>query len=131
MIHIGLGIFLVLHGLVHLLYMGQSIRLFELQPGMVWPDGSVVLSRPIGDEPVRIIASVLLIASAAGFTLGGVGLVFKQDWWRPIILGISIFSSLIFLLFWDGHMQKLNDKGFVGIAINLAILVLLLVFRWP
>ena len=33
------GVFLMLHGLVHLLYLGQSQRFFELQPGMTWPDG--------------------------------------------------------------------------------------------
>jgi len=32
-----LGIFFILHGLVHLLYAGQSLRLFELRPGMTWP----------------------------------------------------------------------------------------------
>ena len=31
------GVFIVLHGLVHLLYFGQSARYFELKPGMVWP----------------------------------------------------------------------------------------------
>ena len=35
MLTILFGIFLILHGLVHLLYAGQSSRLFELQPGMV------------------------------------------------------------------------------------------------
>jgi hypothetical protein len=29
------GVFIVLHGLVHLLYFGQSARYFELQPEMV------------------------------------------------------------------------------------------------
>lgn len=29
------GIFLILHGLVHFLYAGESIRLFELPSGMV------------------------------------------------------------------------------------------------
>jgi len=37
MLTIILGIFCILHGLVHLLYAGQSRRLFELRPGMVWP----------------------------------------------------------------------------------------------
>ena len=131
MIVIGFGIFLILHGLVHLLYMGQSIRLFELQPGMVWPDGSAVLSRTIGDEPVRVIAAVLLITAAVGFALGGAGLAFRQEWWRPIILGISVYSSIIYLLLWDGRMKTLNDKVFVGIAINLAILLMILAFRLP
>jgi hypothetical protein len=34
------GILLLIHGLIHLLYSGQSARRFELQPGMVWPDGA-------------------------------------------------------------------------------------------
>jgi hypothetical protein len=43
-----LGIFLVLHGLVHLLYFGQSARYFELKPGMTWPDGAWAFSRLLG-----------------------------------------------------------------------------------
>ncbi len=34
------GVFLILHGLVHLLYAGQALRYFELRPGMTWPDAS-------------------------------------------------------------------------------------------
>jgi len=58
MIRILFGVFLVLHGLVHLLYYGQSARHFELQPGMVWPDGSWAFSRLLGDELVRSLAGV-------------------------------------------------------------------------
>ncbi len=31
-----IGLFLALHGVVHLLYFGQSAQLLELQAGMVW-----------------------------------------------------------------------------------------------
>jgi hypothetical protein len=40
MITIIADIFLILHGLVHLLYAGQGWRFFEIRPGMVWPDGA-------------------------------------------------------------------------------------------
>jgi len=40
-----IGVFIVLHGLVHLLYFGQSWRFFELQPEMVWPEDSWAFSR--------------------------------------------------------------------------------------
>ena len=30
------GVFLILHGLVHLLFAGQVLRFFELRPGMIW-----------------------------------------------------------------------------------------------
>ena len=131
MINILFGIFFVLHGLVHMLYFGQSGRYFELQPGMVWPDGSWAFSRLLGEVGARNLASVLLVLAAIGFVAGGVGIFVKQAWWRPTIVAVSLFSSVIYLLFWDGGFQHLDNKGGVGILINLAILVALLIFRWP
>ena len=131
MISILFAVFLILHGLVHILYFGQSARYFELQPGMVWPDGSLVFSRLLGDSAARNLASTLLILVAIGFVIGGVGIFAKQTWWRPMIVAVSLFSSVIYLLFWDGGFQHLDNKGGVGILINLAILAALLIFRWP
>ena len=42
---IALVLFLFLHGMVHLLYAGHSLRLFELRPGLSWPDSSWAFSR--------------------------------------------------------------------------------------
>lgn len=131
MINILFGIFFVLHGLVHMLYFGQSRRYFELQPGMVWPNGSWAFSRLLGEVGARNLASVLLVLAAVGFVAGGVGIFVKQAWWRPTIVAVSLFSSVIYLLFWDGGFQHLDNKGGVGILINLAILATLLIFRWP
>ena len=125
------GVFIVLHGLVHLLYTGQSRRLFELQPGMVWPDGSWVFSRLLGDGTARSLASVLYTLAAVGFVAGGVGIFAKQAWWRPATIGSAIFSAVIVILFWNGQLQKLNDQGLIALIINTAILVALLVLHWP
>ena len=125
------GIFIVLHGLVHLLYFGQSARYFELQPGMVWPDGSWIFSRLLGDGAARNVASVMLVLAAIGFVIGGTGILFKQGWWRPVITGTVVFSTMLYVLFWDGIAQALDNKGGVGILINLAILVIVLVLKWP
>jgi hypothetical protein len=131
MISILSGMFFVLHGLVHLLYFGQSARYFELQPGMVWPDGSWMFSRLLGDGTTRNLASALLVLAALIFVAGGIGIFARQSWWRPVILAAAVFSSLIYLLLWDGGWGHLDNKGGVGILINLAILAALLVFRWP
>ena len=125
------GIFFLLHGLVHLLYFGQSIRLFELQPGMVWPDNSWVFGGLFGNEATRVLASGACILAAIGFVAGGIAIFATQAWWRPVVLGSAAFSALIFILLWDGQLQALANKGLIGILINLAILVALLVFRWP
>lgn len=125
------GVFIVLHGLVHLLYSGQSWRLFELQPGMVWPDGSWAFSKLLGDETTKLLASILYALAAISFVAGGIGILVKQAWWRPAAIGSAIFSAIIVILFWNGRMQKLNDQGLIALFINVAILVALLVLRWP
>jgi len=126
------GLFIVLHGLVHMLYYGHSARYFELQAGMVWPDGAWAFSRFLGNAATRNLASICLILAAVGFVAGGAGIFLKQSWWRVAVVSAAAFSSvIIYLLFWDGGAQSLDNKGGVGILINLLILAALLIFRWP
>jgi hypothetical protein len=131
MIRILLSIFLVLHGLVHLLYSGQSGRLFELQSGMVWPDGAWAFSRLLGEQANRTLASLFLVLAAIGFVAGGAGIFLKHGWWRPVIVVVAAFSTILYLLFWDGALSHLDNKGGVGILINLAILAMVLLPQWP
>jgi hypothetical protein len=125
-----LGVFIVLHGMVHLLYFGQSARYFELKPGMVWPDGSWAFSKLLGNEAARNLASISLILAAMGLIVGGVGILVNQAWWRPVVVGVAAFSSLVYILFWNGRMQNLDGQGGIGLLISIAILVAA-VLRWP
>lgn len=126
-----LGVFIVLHGLIHLLYFGQSARYFELKPGMIWPDGSWVISRLVGDAAARNLASVSLMLAAIGLVVGGMGILAGQAWWRPLVVGATGFSSIVYVVFWNGTTQNLDGQGVVGILINMAIMVGVLVLRWP
>jgi hypothetical protein len=126
-----IGVFMLLHGLVHGLYFGQSWRLFELQPGMAWPDSSWAFSRLLGDGTTRLLASISLILTALGFVAGGIGILVRQDWWRPMVVGAAVCSTVIFALFWNGKMERLDNQGGIGILINLAILVAVLMLEWP
>jgi len=125
------GVFLVLHGFVHLLYFGQSARLFELKPGMIWPDGSWAFSKLLGDNITRTLAIVFCIIAAAGLMIAGAGIFFSQSWWRTAAIASTIFSAILFILFWNGRMQNLDGQGVVGILIDMAILLTMLIFRWP
>lgn len=125
------GVFMVLHGLVHLLYFGQSARYFALQPGLVWPDGSWALAKLLGDRATRTLASLSCVLAALGFVVGGIGMLVRLAWWRPVIIASAMFSAVLFLLCWDGKPQRMDDKGGIGILINLAILISLLVLQWP
>lgn len=131
MIGILLGIFAILHGLVHLLYLGQSARVFELQPGMGWPDGAWTFSRLIGNEATRTVTSVLLLVATIGFVAGGAGLLFKQDWSRPLITGTAVFSTLLYFLVWDGTFHHLDSQGWIGMLINAAIVAAVQIWKGP
>ncbi len=125
------GIFLILHGIVFLLYSGQSFRLFELTPGLVWPDGSWIFSKIFSDKKVRTIAGIVYILSSAGFIAGGIGIFAAQNWWFLLVIFTTIFSALLIVLFWDGKMQKPANKGGMGFLINLVIIFSMLVLQFP
>jgi hypothetical protein len=117
-------VFIILHGLVHLLYFGQSIRKFELKPGMTWPDDSWLFSRFSKNATIRMLASISCILSAIGFVFGGAIIFIGQSWWTPIIIGTAISSSLVFIVFWNGKVKKLSDQGLIAVLLNLTILIL-------
>jgi hypothetical protein len=129
MIRIVIGTFVILHGLVHLLYFGQSARYFELQPGMVWPDGAWVLSKLLSQEATRMLANIFLVLAALGFIAGGAGTFARQDWWRSVVMGAAAFSTLLYLLLWNGRLENLANNGWVGILINIFLLAALIVIR--
>jgi len=125
------GVFLVLHGLVHLLYCGHSARLFELQPGLTWPADSWAFSGLLKENGLRTLAGVLCILAAAGFVVAGAGVILSQSWWRAAAVAAVVSSGILYLLFWNGRLQRLDGQGGIGLLIDLAILLAVLVFGWP
>jgi hypothetical protein len=125
------GVFIALHGLVHLLYFGQSARIFELKPGMTWPDGSWAFSRLLGNDATRVLAAVALILAAVGLAAGGIGIATNQAWRRVVVAGAAAFSAVVYLLLWNGRNQNLDGQGAVGVLIDLALLLVVLVLQWP
>jgi hypothetical protein len=131
MLNIVIGSFIMLHGLVHLFYSAQSMGMFELQPGMVWPRGSWLFTGFLKEKEIRKLATIACILAAAGFVAGGIVILLSQLWWKMTVSSMAVFSSLIFILFWDGKLQNLDDKGGIGLLINIAILVALHGLHWP
>jgi hypothetical protein len=129
MINIIFGIFLFLHGIVHLLYAGQSIRLFELQANMTWPDGSWLFSKMLGVEATRTIGGILLVLIALGLIAGGLGMFFKADWARTVAIVSAVVSTLLYLVCWDGHFATWSEQGGVGILLNIAVIAAALILK--
>ena len=129
--NIAVAVFLILHGLVHLLYLGQSMKWYQLGEGMTWPENSWAFAGLFGDKATRIIAGVSCVVAALVFVVGG-GLLFaKQPVWLWTAIAAATFSTLLVILMWDGKMKELPNKGLFAVLINAAIILLLLVVGWP
>ncbi len=131
MLRLVIGVVLVLHGLVYLLYVGQSARVFELRAGLTWPDDSLAFSRLMGNDLIRTLATFAFTVTAIGFVAAGVGVLLSQSWWRPLVGATAVLAILFTLVFWDGRVHRISEQGGIGLLISAAILVSLLVMDWP
>ena len=124
MLRVVIGVFLILHGLVHLLYFALSRKLFELEPPLQgWPERSWVFSNLLADATTRSLASLLYLVAMLIFVVSGLAFLFQAEWWTPLAVSASLLSSAVIFLFWDGTLQRLPDKGFIGILINIVVIV--------
>ena len=124
-------VFLVLHALVHLLYLGQAAKVFELQPGLTWPAGSWIFSKAIGDTATRTLACVLCVFTALAFVVGAAGLALNQSWWRSVTVAAAAFSGVVYLVLWNGKLQRLDQQGLVGLLLDAVIIAVVTIVRWP
>lgn len=125
------ALFLVGHGLVHAIYVGHARRLFQVQPGATWPDGSWALSRLWGDPVTRWMVAVVFALAAAVFAVAGVALLARAPWWAPVATSAAVASAATLLLAWNGRLQDVGVQGAYALAIDAAIVVLALWVRWP
>jgi hypothetical protein len=129
-IRIVFGIFLALHGLVHLLYAAHSQRMLELQTDMRWPDSSWVLAPLLAADVTRGLAAAWCVLAALGFVAGGAASLLQQTWWRSTVLASAGLSTVMVLVFWDGRLRSLDDQGLIALLLNALIVILLVVVRW-
>ena len=116
---------MILHGLVHLLYFGQARRMLYLSTGMTWPDGSWALAGLLNEAAARNLGSILMLLCALAIVAGGFGLLAEAAWARPVLASGLAFSSLSFVVLWDGSPHDLRQQGGIGVLLNLLMLAAL------
>jgi hypothetical protein len=131
MLRFFIGLFVVLHGLVHLWFVVLSQKLVEFRPEMGWTGRSWIFTNMLGDPITRSLASVLYGLATIAFVVSGIGIFIRAEWWRPVMIGSAVFSSILIILLWDGNVQLPVGKGLVGLLISVVMLVALLLLRWP
>lgn len=119
------GLILVSHGFIHLLYLMRRPR-----GAKKWPftlSYSWLLSRlGLSESVVRRIGLVALGLTILGFVLVGLALFHffgLQEYWTSLVLGATVASLAVLLLFW-------NIQLITGVAIDLVLLYFVLARDW-
>lgn len=126
------SLFVLLHGLAHLVYTAMARGLIpatESQPDLTgsswllsdWLDTQAI--RNFGALSFAILA--LLFAGVAG------GLWLRQSWAAQSLIVAAFLSSVFLVVFWDGNFKDLASKSIVGLLINLGFLLAFYLFRYP
>lgn len=117
-----IGLLAVLHGGIHLLYFGHSQRYFELVEGFRWPEDSWLLSPLTGVKTLLTAAGVLLLVSGLLLGASGAAYLFRLSWSELALTAGALWSSLTYLMLWNGTGRQLLDQGLIGVLINLVLL---------
>ena len=123
------GIFLVLHGLVHLWYVVLSQGWVEVEDQMGWNGHSWLFSSVLSSETLLALASVLYVVVTIGFVLGGIGFALDAGWWAPVVVGTAVLSTVVLVAMWDGRFELLIEKGAAGVLINVGLIAAVLAFE--
>ena len=113
--HIILGIFLIAHGVAHLV---GFVTYWKIASFEEMPYKTTLLSGllDVGDVGIRIVGILWLLTGLA-FGVVGAGIITLQPWWFPLILYITIFSLIMCILGWP--------EARFGVLVNIIILAFL------
>ena len=117
--------FIVLHGLVHLWYFSLSQRLVPFKPEMGWTGRSWLFSPLLDSAATRAVAGPLYALATIAFVVAGGAFFVGAEWERSLLVAAAILSSALILLFWDGGLNMWMEKGFIGLTINIVLLLAL------
>lgn len=120
------GIFIILHGLVHIWYVVLSFNLVAFQPDMGWTGNSWLFSFPKSSKGLRVVAGILFIICTILFVVSGITILANLSDKNSLLLIAAILSTLTLVVFWDGKTSMIVQKGIIGVIINLVIIIGLL-----
>ncbi|MGD2251487.1 MAG: hypothetical protein PVF70_01070 [Anaerolineales bacterium] len=126
-----IGVFLILHGLVHAGLAAAPIPndpepkpgAFFTAPARTW----LLSSLGLGEKAIRTTGIVLVALATLGFVLAGMGVLgvpLLAGIWRGMAIGSAIVSALLLIAFWHSWL-------ILGVLLDVAILVALLWLQWP
>jgi hypothetical protein len=118
------ALFLILHGLVHI------ILALVPSPGADEPVFATFFSNSwlgLSESAGKPLAFILAALATVGFVAAGLGLLdflVPFDWWRTLAAVSAVVSLLLLVIFWHPYV-------IVGLLIDVLILVVVLFTDWP
>lgn len=128
MLRIVLGVFLILHGAVHLLWVGLARGWIPRDENIHWSGKSWLLTRTLGDQTTHTLGAGAFTLATLVFVIAGIGLLIGQKWYAGATIAAAVISIVTIVGLWDGQLVALQDKGILGILIDAGALVLALRF---
>jgi hypothetical protein len=107
------SLILAFHGLIHLMGATAYLKLGVLQE---LPYKTTVLGGRVdlGELGIAVFGALWAIA-ALGFISSVAGMLTNQNWWRAVLLGVTLLSLVLTAL--D------SSAAFIGVIVNVVILV--------
>lgn len=116
------AIVFILHGLIHLMGTVTYMKLGTVQ-GLTYKTS--LLGWDIGENGMRLYG-VLWAVAAVGFIVAAMALLAGWEWWRPALVGVSLFSLVLTSLEFK--------EAAAGAILNIIILAILVlspsIARW-
>ena len=116
-LYIVLGIFMIFHGLVHMLAPGVYWEKFTDVDGFPYKTTFFGGRLDLGDRGVRLFAAFWVVAML-GFVVAGFAVLFNSSWWPAAALGAALFSLVLCVFDWSwARFGALIDVGVVFVAL--------------
>lgn len=126
---LALAIFIVVHAMVHLMYVGHAARWFELKTGMAWPDGARFVPSGMSDQSVRTFAVAAITTTGLAMIVGAVAMMAKAGWGDWVVIGAATLVSIAHALLWSGKWSDFSEHGGIGVVINVAVIAAIVALR--
>ena len=99
-----IGIFLIMHGLVHWVYAAPQDKTAEAKPFNVLTERWLVKKAGLNAMTALKLGVILMILASAGFIFSGIVLLISQSWWAIPATATAGVSLAFLALFWDKMM---------------------------
>ena len=114
--HYVIALALLAHGVGHVLFVGNAWGYWKAGGGRAALFAGLPQNAEGALGLLWLIPLIAFVAAAGGYFTG-------QVWWRPVLLGASVFSLLMVILWW-GSLTTTN--AFWAVAFDLAVVAILL-----